>query len=81
MSILNLSNRPTIYFEAGNREHRQHYMAFLQHRSWRQCPVQFYLERGYGDLSAMIENKLSAYYLQREFKDFVPERGEQWATA
>ena len=81
MSLLDLKGRPTVYFDAANRDHRQHYMAFLQNRTWRDCPVQFYLERGYGDLSSMIENKLAVYYLQREFKDAVPERSEQWATA
>lgn len=81
MSILDLKSRPVISFNAADRNHRQHYMEFLRRRSWRECPVQFYLERGYGDLSAMIENKLTAYYLQKEFKHEVPERGEQWVTA
>ena len=80
MSLLDLKSRPTVNFDAANREHRQHYMAFLQNRSWRSSPVQFYLERGYGDLSSMIENKLASYYLAKEFKESVPERGDQWAT-
>ena len=80
MSILNLQARPTITFDAANREHREHYANFLRQRSWRDSPVQFYLERGYGDLSAMIENKLVAYYLGREFKASVPERSDQWVT-
>lgn len=79
MSLLDLKSRPTVYFDAVSREHRQYYMIFLQNRSWRDCPVQFYLERGYGDLSSMIENKLAVYYLQKEFRDIVPERSEQWA--
>lgn len=80
MTLLDLKSRPTVNFDAANREHRQHYTTFLQNRTWRDCPVQFYLERGYGDLASMIENKLAAYYLQREFKGSVPERGDQWAT-
>jgi hypothetical protein len=80
MTLLDLKSRPTVNFDAANRDHRQHYTTFLQNRSWRDCPVQFYLERGYGDLASMIENKLAAYYLQREFKGSVPERGDQWAT-
>jgi hypothetical protein len=80
MTLLDLKSRPTVNFNASDRDHRQYYMAFLQNRSWRECPVQFYLERGYGDLSSMIENKLAVHYLAREFKDTVPERSEQWAT-
>lgn len=80
MTLLDLKSRPTVNFDATNREHRHHYMQFLQKRSWRECPVQFYLERGYGDLSSMIENKLAVHYLSKEFKDTVPERSEQWAT-
>ena len=80
MTLLDLKSRPTVNFDAGDRDHRQYYMAFLQNRSWRDSPVQFYLERGYGDLSSMIENKLAVYYLSREFKVSVPERSDQWAT-
>lgn len=81
MTLLALSGRPTVTFDVENPEHRAHYAHFLQNRSWRSCPVQFYLERGYGDLSSMIENKLSGYYLSKEFQNSVPNRSEQWATA
>lgn len=81
MSILNIQSRPTIYFDPASRDHRNHYMTFLKKRTWRDCPVQFYLERGYGDLAAMIENKLSVYYLEQEFDTHVPERSDQWAIA
>jgi len=81
MTLLDLKSRPTVGFDAANREHRYHYMRFLQNRSWRTSPVQFYLERGYGDLSSMIENKLASHYLAQEFQATVPERGDQWATA
>ena len=80
MSILDLRARPTVYFDAANAEHRRHYLEFLVRRSWRDSPVQFYLERGYGDISSMIENKMSAWYLQNEFGVTVPERSGQWAT-
>ena len=80
MSILNLQARPTITFDAADRGHREHYANFLRQRSWRTCPVQFYLEKGYGDLSAMIENKLTAYYLEQEIGVTIPLRSDQWAT-
>jgi hypothetical protein len=81
MSLLDLKSRPTVYFDAANREHRSYYMAFLQNRSWRECPVQFYLERGYGDLASMVENKLSAFYLHSEFSELVPDRSQQWKVS
>ena len=79
MSLLDVKGRPWAIFNPKNAEHRGHYAQFLKKRSWRSCPVQFYLEQGYGDLPAMIENKLSAYYLGQEFRKRVPERGESWA--
>lgn len=81
MTLLDAQSRPTVYFDTDDREHRHHYMRFLQNRSWRQCPVQFYLEKGYGDLASMIENKLARYYLQRDFRQDIPDRTEQWATS
>ena len=80
MSILNLAQRPWVTFDATDANHRNYYLTFLQNNSWRQCPVQFSLERGYGDLAAMIENKLSAYYLGQEFNTRVRERGSSLAS-
>ena len=79
MSILNLAQRPWVTFDPSDTDHRRHYMKFLQDKTWRSCPVQFHLERGYGDLASQIENKLSAYYLAQEFGETVPERNNQWA--
>jgi len=76
--LLDLHRRPTIRFDVRDREHRRHYVKFLRTHSWRQCPVQFYLEQGYGDVAAMIENKLAAYYLTREFHQRVPSRADEW---
>jgi len=80
VSILDIKARPTVYFDAASSEHRRYYLEFLQCRSWRRCPIQFYLEHGYGDLSAMIENKLAVHYLGNEFGEYVPERSEQWSV-
>lgn len=80
MSILNLAQRPWVTFDPTDSNHRSYYLDFLQNNSWRQCPVQFSLERGYGDLAAMIENKLAAYYLGQEFHEKVQERGSRFAS-
>lgn len=80
MSILRVASRPVVPFDVADRSHREYYMIFLQRQTWRECPVQFYLEKGYGDLASMIENKLTAYYLAKEFKSEIPDRSDQWAT-
>ena len=79
MSLLDVRSRPWAVFDPKNPDHRNHYSQFLKKRSWRYCPVQFYLEQGYGDLTSMIENKLTAYYLGQEFRKKIPERSESWA--
>jgi len=81
MSILSMAQRPWVEFDPSDPEHRQHYLTFLQHSSWRGCPVQFRLQKGYGDLSSMIENKLTAFYLGREFGYKVEDRSGQWMTS
>lgn len=72
MTVLNVASRPTVYFDVTDREHRKWFAKFLRNRSWRYCPVQFYLEQGYSDVPAMIQDKMSAWYLGREFRERVP---------
>lgn len=78
MSLLKVRSRPYALFDASNIKHRTYYADFLINRSWKDCPVQFYIEEGFGDVSSMIENKLAAYYLKRELKKHIPDRSEHW---
>lgn len=80
MSILQVNSRPVIAFDVTNRKHREYYAGFLLKRSWGDCPVCFCLEQGYGDVSSMIENKLTAYYLERELKKRIPTKAESWSV-
>lgn len=79
MTILNINARPWVSFDPSDADHRAYYMKFLQDHTWRSCPVQFHLEKGYGDLASQIENKLAAWYLSQEFGEIVPDRKAQWA--
>jgi len=78
MGIINLYSRPLIRFDVKNKQHRQYYSQYLMDRCWKQCPVQFYIEPGYGDLVSMIESKLAWYYLSRETKKPLPTREDSW---
>lgn len=78
MTILNVASRPAVYFNVQDKEHRRWFARFLRDRSWGDCPVQFYLEQGYSDVPAMIQDKLAAWYLTREFRDVVPTLDRSW---
>jgi hypothetical protein len=78
MSLLKVRSRPYALFDASDALHRRYYASFLINRSWKECPVQFHTEEGFGDVSSMIENKLTAYYLERELKKHIPTRSEHW---
>ena len=72
MTVLNVAYRPAVYFDVMDKQHRRWFADFLRRRSWGHCPVQFYLEQGYSDVPAMIQDKLTAWYLTREFREAVP---------
>ena len=68
--ILDLNMRPTISFDPTNRQHRQWFADFQKTRTWGRCPVRFAVPSDSfgGDLVAMIQKILLAYYVTREFK-------------
>ena len=78
MTILNVAARPAICFDVTDKDHRRWFAKFLRNRSWGECPVQFYLEQGYSDVPSMIQDKLTAFYLGREFHDRVPTLDRSW---
>ena len=67
MSLLNLTLRPTVVFDAKNVEHRKTVEQFFRTGTWRRTDVNFLLETPYYDLPAMVTAKLTDYYLQCEF--------------
>jgi hypothetical protein len=67
MSRLNLTQRPTVVFDAANVEHRKAFEQFFRTGTWGRIDVNFLLETPYYDLPAMITAKLTNYYLQCEF--------------
>lgn len=75
---LQVMARPCVKFNATDAEHRKYFANFLITRCWTFCPVQFYLEPGYGDVVSMIEHKLTVHYLGRELKERLPLREESW---
>ena len=78
MSLLDVRARPWVIFDPKNSDHRAYYAEFLKKSSWKNCPVRFHIEQGYGDITAMVENKLTAYYLGQEFRKKIPDRSKSW---
>lgn len=60
--------RPVIEFDPANKDHRAHYANFIINNGWHKSPVMFYVEPNYGNVLDMIRDKLSAHYLEQEFK-------------
>lgn len=72
ITCLNVASRPVVYFDVQDKEHRRYFAQFLIDRSWGHCPVLFYLEQGYSDVPAMIQDKLTAWYLGKDFRKRIP---------
>lgn len=67
MSKLAYSGRPWVEFDPKNKDHRKWFLQFKQCGTWGKCPVRFIMEE-HGDLVSLIHNKLTTYYMEREFK-------------
>jgi len=66
--ILDMHVRPTVVFDAGNKDHRREYAKFLKYQGWSRCPVQFYLDPDYPDVLTMVQTKVADYYAESEFR-------------
>jgi hypothetical protein len=71
MVIRSLSNSLRTYcdFDCDNPQHRMYFDQFLRTRSWKDCPVRFFITDRYQDCVTMIQAKLLHYYLDKEFKE------------
>ncbi len=67
MSKLQLFGRPWVVFDAHNKNHRRWFADFNKNYSWGKCPVRFVIDDDHGDLITMIQRKLIAYYIDKEF--------------
>jgi len=69
MSLLSLSLRPLMVFDASNNEHRKCYAEFVKRKTWGYCPFRFVVEgNNQTDLVTHIERCLVDYYTMKEFK-------------
>ena len=60
---LELTGRPFVAFDAGNKQHRRYYAEFVKHNTWGKCPVRFVVPDDFGDLVTMIQRQLVAWYV------------------
>lgn len=67
MSRLAYFGRPYVAFDAANKEHRQWFAEFQRLGTWGKCPVRFLIPDDHGDLVTLIQRKLIAYYVDKEF--------------
>lgn len=68
MSKLEFFGRPLVAFDPCNKDHRRYYAEFLEYGGWGRCPVRFICPTDSGsDLTLMIKNHLTEYYIDREF--------------
>ena len=67
MSRLAYFGRPFVAFDATNKEHRAWFAEFQKLGTWGRCPVRFICPEEHGDLVTLIQRKLIAYYVDREF--------------
>jgi hypothetical protein len=68
MSSLELIGRPYVAFDAHDKQHRRWFAEFTRKRSWGQCPVRFIVPDDAGDLLTLIQQRLIAFYVDKEFK-------------
>jgi len=67
--ILDLHMRPIVCFDSANHDHRKWFAEFQKTHTWGKCPVRFAVpgDSSGGDLVAMIQKTLLAYYVSKEF--------------
>lgn len=67
MSKLQLFGRPWVVFDPSDKNHRKWFAEFNKNASWGNCPVRFVVDDDAGDLLTMIQRKLIAHYVGKEF--------------
>ena len=67
MSKLAFYGRPFVIFNPADRDHRAEYYKFVKTGMWGHCPYRFIVPDDQGDVVTMIQRKLIAYYVSREF--------------
>jgi hypothetical protein len=68
MSKLEYLARPLVAFDPGNKDHRRYYAEFLEYGGWGRCPVRFICPADSGgNLTLMIKDHLTEFYVSREF--------------
>ena len=66
-SVVMTKIRPTVIFDASNKEHRKHGWMMIKNRSLKDCPWIFALHEGHDNVMDMINRELVRWYTDREF--------------
>jgi hypothetical protein len=57
-----------VAFDATNKQHRRWFAEFTRKRTWSKCPVRFIVPDDGGGLLTLIQQRLIAFYVDKEFK-------------
>lgn len=68
-NVLNTVIRPTVVFDATNKEHRYWAHRFIVNRTWAGCPWVFALPRSEDNVYNMVVRLVAEYYGDREFAE------------
>ena len=67
MSRLDYIGRPWVAFDAGNKLHRKWFAEFQKSKTWGRIPVRFIVSDDAGDLTTLIKERVTKFYIEREF--------------
>jgi len=65
--ILELSRRSFVAFDPSSKDHRKWFADFQRNKTWAKCPVRFVIPDDQGDLVSLIQQRLVAFYVSKEF--------------
>jgi hypothetical protein len=68
MSVLQRNIKPQVDFDPANKQHRKAYCNFVQSGKWGEDAPKFFVDFPHTNLKDMLSAKVSAYYLNKEFK-------------
>lgn len=74
MSFLDFAKRPMVIFDVNNRDHRKMFAKYIATKTWKECPVRFGLPDDQGHTYNTIQNRLTEWYLTKEFGKFKVDK-------
>lgn len=71
MSKIQQYGRQYETFDPNNKKHRKIFHEMIKHKTWGRSSIRFWPENENNNLISQIGEKLTAFYLTKEFGSFV----------